>query len=138
MTLPRPLSSSDETTIEHAMVAFRDEWGFVKSFRFEDLLRQWQRFVDEVETGYALGLDDFTQELALRDSLEEVVGKLSSPYREAIEGWLKPLDQRYRFATREIGRPLLPVDSPRAFWWWRVPTALKGELLAALVSEELI
>jgi len=138
MTSSKPSSEDEAKALEDAMRDFRLEWGFARSFRFEDLLRRWARFVEQVENGYTLGLDDFTQELALRDSLDDVLKKLPPGYQSKVDAWLEPWTHRFRFATREIHQPLLPIENAARFWWWRLPNLLQGELLEAVLTDQLI
>lgn len=48
-------------------------------------------------------------------------------------------DDRFRFATREVAKPLLPaVEAPDRYWWSRVPRMLDGELLEDLKADGVV
>ncbi len=128
----------ERRVIATLMDALRDEWGFASSFGLDDLLNRWAAFVNDVEKGYSLMLEDYTQELAIRDSVEDLKEKLPERLRSEVEGLLQPLDQRFRFLTRTTKEPLLPVELPVKFWWYRLPNALHGDLLEAALAEHLI
>lgn len=86
----------------------------------------WRDLVGIVEDGYTMTIDDYTNDLAIRDVVEEVRPFLTEAVRELLDEDLAPLDQRYESATRAAsGR--LPGGSTH---WWaqRVPKVLVGEL----------
>ena len=135
----KPRTDAERKAVVEAMDELRDEWGFSPSFEANDFLNRWMTFVQEVENGYQLSLADYTQELELRDSIETFKGKMPDRLRMEIQDILVPYEERFRFATRETHKPLLPTsESPGAFWWWRLPTVLAGELLHEARLEDLV
>lgn len=103
------------------------------------LLHAWASFVRRVETGYALSIYDYTNDLSTRDLLEEALPNLPLAEGEASRARLSEWDLRYEQATRPSVRPLAPgiQDGARA-WWFRIPLRLGGELESDLRDEGLI
>ena len=103
------------------------------------LLGRWAAFVRQVETGYDDSIYDYTNDLSVRDLLEERLSPLPSAEAEALRADLRPWDERFEAATRPSIRPLAPgvKDRGRA-WWFRVPLKLADELASDLRSEGVI
>lgn len=108
------------------------------------LLIRWEKVVAEVEKGYALTLDDYLNDMDLRDILAggvEAGGELDP----AAEARLKAADERF-------GRLVVPCDSlwgdpdydegapdPDMQWWYyRRPRAPGAGLLADLEDADLM
>ena len=89
-----------------------------------DHMTRWTRFVAEVEQGYDLTIYDYTNNLAARDNLEA-----------DSAGVLKPLDDRFRSATRDAAR-VLPGAPDDAKWWWRRVPVRPGEELTVDLERE--
>ena len=133
-----PSTPADRAALADAMNDLRREWGYDSRVTVNHLLGRWEVFVHEVQDGYALTLADYTKELALRDSLEELKSRLAGRLRDQIEEVLGAADERFRFATKQTQQPLLPADPPIRFWWFRLPNVLHGELLENVLAENLI
>ena len=122
--------------LNHALDELRREWGFPPSFGLRQFLERWERFVQSVEVGYEGSLDDYIQNLEIRDSLNTLLRRLPAEERQEIASLLSKWDERLRFTTRPTSFPLAPrgeeVDS---FWWSRVPLQLTGQLLENLRKE---
>jgi hypothetical protein len=93
----------------------------------EGLIAGWRRFVDQVEEGYPLGLDEYRNDLDLRE-LISVAG---------LDRHVVAEDQRLRNALVADGRPIWETDVPDAFWVRGYPRNASGELLADLRAEGL-
>jgi hypothetical protein len=91
------------------------------------LIAGWRRFVESVEQGYPLGLDDYRNDLDLRE-LIAVAGLDSEVAAE---------DKRLRQALLPEGRPVWESDVPDAFWVRGYPRNASGELLSDLQAEGL-
>jgi hypothetical protein len=59
------------------------------------LIADWERVADEVADGYELGLDDYRNDLDLRQILHEV-------QRDVPEAWTDPLKKRLQAADRHL------------------------------------
>ena len=94
----------------------------------EGLLAGWRQFVAQVERGYPLGLDDYRNDLDLRE-LIAATGLDSHVWAE---------DQRLREALVATRRPIWESDVSDAFWVLGYPRNASGELLAGLRAEGLV
>lgn len=138
MNYPKPATSEERAALDNAMRSLRAEWGFAASFTIANLLERWTKLVNDVESGYSLSLPDYTNDLALRDALCEIVKCVPERLSRELSHFLEPWDERFQFATKIIDIPLLPVDGSAGPWWWRIPKQPHGELLENLLSEGII
>ena len=61
------------------------------------LLKKWTKTVKEIEDGWSLGLDDYLNDMDVRQILEEVLDKFQ---HISIPDALDQIDTRYREATK--------------------------------------
>lgn len=109
--------------------AFLKEHGFpdhlVKGGK-KGILAQYEKFVDEVERGYSLNLEDYRNDLDLR-------GLIS---RLGLQADVEDADRRFRsllvFTTDSIWDS---DDNPDAFWLYAYPRNAAGDLLDDLRNE---
>ncbi len=93
------------------------------------LLNRWLTFVEEVERGYKLGLEDYRNDLDLRSIIAVV--KLDTDAAADDARFKKML------AHPEVLVWETSEDSKSAFWIRGYPKNASGELLADLKSEGL-
>jgi len=100
------------------------------------LISAWMGFVCHVSRGYELTIDDYCNDLACRDALQEVIDGCPQRLQTEIERIVKPFDQRFYEATREIGKPLIGwrLFGGDKQWRRRIPLMLKEELERDLSS----
>ncbi len=94
------------------------------------LLDEWKKVLNEVWHGYPYGEDDYTNDLVLRDMIDDVAALLDEASRarlvEKIDAWdadfkrvtiERPPDRpmRYMFGTVD------DIAKPGRWWWWRAP-----------------
>lgn len=103
-----------------------------------NIFERWQHFVTEVEKGYELTIYDYTYELGHRDSIEEIIRSLATPFLESVREKVEAVDSRYLLATNSVDRPLAPGVAPESFWWFRIPRVLREELRRDLQSDGYI
>jgi hypothetical protein len=103
--------------LDRVLSSLNDEWG-MKWRSLWEVIERWQRFVEQVEQGYELSLHDYTMELGLRDSLEEVKRSLPARLSGELNQSLTSFDQRLRFVTEPAPKPLAPGVSSEDRWWW--------------------
>ncbi|HUP62969.1 MAG TPA: hypothetical protein VNA69_21430 [Thermoanaerobaculia bacterium] len=105
----------------------------------EGLAELWKSFVREVEQGYSMSIYDYTNDLSIRDILDDVLTRVPLGVQQELKAELESWDDRYRLATKPAVVPILPgpdvVQNPR---WWRIPRVLTGELRDDFVSEGII
>ncbi len=103
------------------------------------LIDVWGRFVLQVENGYKLSIYDYTNDLMVRDQLDEIIAGTPPTLSSDIQAILEPWDDRYRLATVASTKPILPgPDVSTRRRWWRVPRNLSGELRDDLLSDGII
>ncbi|MEO8025138.1 MAG: hypothetical protein ABI823_01610 [Bryobacteraceae bacterium] len=93
------------------------------------LLNRWRRFVDEVESGYRTGLEDYRNDLDIRSILALL--KLDTEVAEE--------DARLKKMLAHLDRRVWETDGDRkaAFWIFGYPKNASGDLLADLKVEGL-
>lgn len=105
-----------------AILRERGAAGHVVRGGAEGLLASWRRFVDEVQAGYPLGLDDYRNDLDIR-TLIEVAG---------LSGEVTEEDARLRAMLTHTEVAVWESDVPDAFWVRGYPAHASGELRADL------
>jgi hypothetical protein len=136
MNLPKPRTKEERAALTNAVHELQREWGFVESFGLRELLGRWVTFVEEVEGGYKLSLADYTNDLALRDAIEQLKSTLPNRLRSEISQVLEPWDHRFQFATKPSRMPVLAGDASAGPWWWRIPKVTHGEMLENLLADD--
>lgn len=92
------------------------------------LIEGWRRFVEQVERGYPLGLEDYRNDLDLRTLIE--VAQIGAEVAEE--------DARFRKLLIATDRAVWSSDVPQAFWVMGYPSNAAGELLADLQAESFL
>jgi hypothetical protein len=96
---------------------------------FDATLHRWSHFVTQVERGYDDSIYEYTNDLSVRDRLEQLTQGAE------LERRVAEVDRRFETATEERARPLGVFKEASAPWWWRrVPRRLVGELAEDLES----
>lgn len=85
----------------------------------------WEDLVREVVEGYAMTVDDYTNDLAVREWLELARPLLTERVRVSLDARLAPLDEQFREATVAVATSL-PGGGDA--WFYRLPRVLVGEL----------
>jgi hypothetical protein len=92
------------------------------------LIERWRNFVRQVENGYPLGLDDYRNDLDIR----ELIAFLGLDSEVAEE------DERLRATLTGGDRAVWESELTGAFWVRGFPRNARGELLADLHAEGFI
>lgn len=86
---------------------------------------RWERIVAEVEIGQVIGIDDYMNDLTFRISLAHAEASLSPEEQRNLQELLRPIDDRFRSTTVEVGKPVYGVvekAQQTAMWFlYRVP-----------------
>ena len=135
----RPLTPDEETALTRALLEIQRRTGAKSTTTLEHLVQRWSRFVEEIERGYKLSIYDYTNDLCVRDILDDVIELVPESLRGDIRTELSAWDDRYRLATKPSAAPLLPgEDVVGQARWHRVPRLLDGELKDDLISEGVV
>ncbi len=108
---------------EHLCVAGRD-----------GIIEQYVNFVNDVEEGYDLGFEDYTNELDLRT----IIGELGLDEDDQVQD----ADERFQAVLVAVDEPVWHDAPPRAFWTHGIPLNPGDELeqdlrrLGLLADEE--
>jgi hypothetical protein len=91
------------------------------------LITRWRTFVAQVEKGYPLGLEDYRNDLDIRNLIAFT----------GIEREVSSEDIRFRKLLMHTRKAVWASDTPRAFWVCGYPKNAGGELLKDLRREGL-
>jgi hypothetical protein len=95
-----------------------------------ELLAEWERMIQFCEEGYDDTIDEYHNDLAVRDVIESVLASKQLQVHEEL-AWFREqvaaLDERFR----ALVQPDLVVGQPGTAWWHRHPPRWAGPELAA-------
>lgn len=122
------LSEEDAIKVKHLLSQICHPRG--PAHTLDDLMTRWILFSSEVERGYNFGIEDYINDLSIRDLLEEVIQSLSASGREQVATIVHEIDERFYRATKEVESSLITSLSSGhdGLWWKRIPALLKEEL----------
>lgn len=85
------------------------------------LTNKWSRFVINVENGYRLTIDDYTNSLSVRNIIQEILNVC--PENAGLKEWISEWDNRFVKVTTVVREPLLPPlkEEKLGWWWFRIP-----------------
>jgi hypothetical protein len=92
------------------------------------LIDGWRKFVESVEHGYKLGLEDYRNDLDLRG----IIAMLG------LEGEVQELDRRFEAILTSRDKRVWETSAGEPFWDFGYPRNAKGELLEDLKKEGLV
>lgn len=138
MRTPAPVGEVERQSLNRALEALREEWGFVSSYGLPELLKSWVRTVASLRRGYPLARTSFEHDVDLRDELDRIVASVPERLGAQIQSFLVPLDAEFHDRTepqdqplcdppdgevpslRQFRRPklLAPADQDVAATWW--------------------
>jgi hypothetical protein len=99
----------------------------------DGLVRRWREFVEQVEKGYTLGLEDYRNDLDIRAILELAVAGTDDPNAAEIQ----LLDDRLKHML--IATSVRVWESaPSPFWDFGYPRNAGPDLIADLRAEGLL
>src|SRR5437588_383521 len=132
------LTPEDQEPLTATLARMSREAGF--PITLNELRHKWLRLVRAIERGYDDSIYEYENDLNARELLYRVQTALSPEGGVTLLRLLGPWDDRFRSATRKVGRPVIATeqDDPDAFWRERVPIRPGRELEADLRSEGLL
>jgi hypothetical protein len=92
------------------------------------LIRRWRKFVEQIELGYKLGLEDYRNDLDVRAILELAGGD---------DEEIRALDTRLRTMLTAITVRVWESAAGDPFWDFGYPSNASGQLLEDLRGEGL-
>lgn len=109
----------------------------------EGLVADWEGTAERVERGYALGLDDYLNDLDARQIIEVVLSAMPEPDGPLLTR-LRAADERMRRATVPAGRCVWgdppsrdPTAERRNWWYFLVPRNPGPELARELADADV-
>lgn len=104
------------------------------------LTARWEEIAGSAAAGYTLGLDDYLNDLDVREMLDGALGVARARGRLEFTGRVRAADERFREATREVDKCLWgdavegdeAWSAATAWWYYRVPLIPGDELDADL------
>jgi hypothetical protein len=107
-----------------------------------DLIESWESICASVIKGYRLGLDDYLNDMDVRQLLAESLGVATTQQREAVSHRLQEADDAVKAALESAGKCLWGDEvaeeegwSARKNWWYfSKPKKAAAELLAEIES----
>jgi hypothetical protein len=106
----------------------------------DGLVADWEHTAERVEKGYALGLDDYLNDLDARQIIEVVLSAIPEPDGPLLAR-LRAADERMRSATVPAGRCVWgdqpsrdPATERRNWWYFLVPRNPGPELARELAD----
>jgi hypothetical protein len=91
----------------------------------EGLLEGWENLVNTVEAGYALGLDDYLNDLDVRQLIDEALSVATATQRQSVVARLQRIDEQMQALVEPIDNCLWGAEvaeeegwTARANWWY--------------------
>jgi hypothetical protein len=97
------------------------------------LVRRWKEFVEQVERGYRLGLEDYRNDLDLRGILRQ-----ANTEGDLEDDEVRALDERLRTLLEPSRRRVWESAPGDPFWDYGYPRNTGEELREGLIAEGLI
>lgn len=103
-------------------------------------INEWLLRVEQFEKGYTLTIDDYTNEITVRDILEELINEVPENLKLKVVDIIIPIDEKFKEITNAVKNPLmlgLKGENP-PWWWYRIPKKLVGELKEDVESLKIV
>lgn len=110
----------------------------------EGLVEAWERFAAALERGYPGGLDEWLNDVDVRDILDEALRAASDDERRALRRRVRLADRRVRDQLVPAGRCLWGANnaakhgwnSGRQWWYFLEPKAMNAELAREIAARD--
>ena len=107
------------------------------------LVENWEHLVISVGEGYALGLDDYLNDLDVRQLLEEALAVAAPDQRQTVTDRVREADETMKAALEPAGKCLWGDEvaeeegwtAENNWWYFSKPINAEAELLAEIEEE---
>ena len=90
---------------------------------FEGLVRKWSRVAERTLSTYDMTLDDYLNDVAARDVLEDLISRLPKESGQRLVEALQRTDAQFRSGTVEV-----TYLSGQHWWGRRLPSSMGDEI----------
>ena len=126
LTLLDSISASFSRRAKHATI-----------LNFNEFIKEWFDFIAEVEEGYSMTIDDYTNDLTQRDLIDELLQQVPEDLKNRVIKLIEPSDVRFKNATKILRKSLSSSKNP-PWWRYRLPKKLVGELKEDVESLKIV
>lgn len=125
------------TLLDSISASFSKRAKHATTWNFNELMKEWFDFIAKVEKGYTMTIDDYTNDLTLRDLLDELLQQLPEGLKNKVSKLVEPSYARFKNATIILRKPLWSDKNP-PWWKYRLPKKLVGELKEDVESLKIV
>lgn len=129
-------TDEDRKRLEKLLTEISNKSQFKQSL--DQLITRWAYFVKQVERGFDSSIYEYTNDLSVRDVLEEIKDSLTETGQNQLASQLAPEDTRFKSATSPIQHPVRSGVTHHHWWWYRIPKILSGDLQEDIESEKYV
>jgi hypothetical protein len=109
----------------------------------EELLDRWKQVIDQCRSDYSAGLDDYTNDLSVREIVQEILDADRSKTLISLRSIVADLDDRFRGSTIELQQPIFAPSrvgraQDRLFFYFRIPSSPGSEMTQDLIRMRLL
>ena len=100
-----------------------------RAMTLNDLFQKWTLFAQKVQRGYDDSIYEYSNDLSVRDLLEEIMTKGPPSLREKLASQIQTSDAQFLEATKPVQKSPFSTRQRTPPWWeGRIPKKITGEL----------
>ncbi len=129
-------SIQDEEIIEKIEQKCSSDAGF--SITLISSISSWENLINECRDGYDDVVEEFTNDLASRDIIQQILDVLSKDGVRELSKFIESLDSVFLDNTIKVHRPIMKYEwiiPEKHFWYFRVPKRIEEDELSAFESQ---
>jgi len=100
---------------------------------FDEFMNDWYNFVEKVERGYSMTIDDYTNDLTKRDLIAKLLEQVPDTLKNKVNALVDPWDKRFDKATNALKSPIFG-EGNKPWWKYRIPKKLTGDLQEDIIA----
>jgi len=109
----------------------------------ESIIDRFAQTIEECSSTYRYGLDDYTNDLTVREIIQDILDAARVGAFDALRALLADLDRRFCAVTIELPEPIFAAalarrDRKKYFFYFRIPHRPGEEMVEDLVRMKLI